>query len=96
MDARITHHLDAVEEAGDVERKARTTGNSRKLCRTDPDATMATSSKAPLRPASKQHTAVDDRAGVVVDVGIPTGEEHDRGPVRLRSPCHRGGAGCGP
>lgn len=40
---------------------------------------MATSSKAPLRPAYKQHTAVDDFAGVVVDVEIVTGEEHDTG-----------------
>jgi hypothetical protein len=40
---------------------------------------MATSSKAPLRPAYKQHTAVDDQEGVVVDVEIVTGEEHDTG-----------------
>ena len=48
----------------------------------------ATSSRAPLRPACKQHTAVDDLAGVVVDVTpqaclwhdeIVTGEEHDTG-----------------
>lgn len=39
----------------------------------------ATSSRAPLRPAYKQHTAVDDLAGVVVDVEIVTGEEHDTG-----------------
>lgn len=40
---------------------------------------MATSSKASLRPSYKQHTAVDDHAGVVVDVEIVTGEEHDTG-----------------
>ena len=40
---------------------------------------MATSSRAPLCPAYKQHTAVDDFAGVVVDVEIVTGEEHDTG-----------------
>jgi hypothetical protein len=39
----------------------------------------ATSSKAPLRPAYKQHTAVDDLAGVVVDVESVPGEEHDTG-----------------
>jgi hypothetical protein len=39
----------------------------------------ATSSKAQLRPAYKQHTAVDDLAGIVVDVEIVTGEEHDTG-----------------
>lgn len=40
---------------------------------------MSTPSKAPLRPAYKQHTAVDDQEGVVVDVEIVTGEEHDTG-----------------
>lgn len=79
MDALILRHLDAVEDANDAERDARTSGTFKKLCRTDPDATMATSSKAPLRPAYKQHTAVDDLAGVVVDVDIVTGEEHDTG-----------------
>ena len=79
MDALVSRHLDAVEDANDAERDARTSGKFKKLCRTDPDATMATSSKAPLRPAYKQHTAVDDLAGVVVDVEIVTGEEHDTG-----------------
>jgi transposase len=79
MDALVAHHLDAVETANDAERDARSSGTFKKLCRTDPDATMATSSKAPLRPAYKQHTAVDDLAGVVVDVEIVTGEEHDTG-----------------
>lgn len=76
MDALVSRHLDAVEDAG---REARTSGKFKKLCRTDPEATMATSSGAPLRPACKQHTAVDDLAGVVVDVEIVTGEEHDTG-----------------
>lgn len=79
MDALVSRHLDAVDDANDVKREARTSGKFKKLCRTDPDATMATSSKAPLRPAYKQHTAVDDREGVVVDVEIVTGEEHDTG-----------------
>jgi hypothetical protein len=79
MDALISRHLDAVEDANDAARDARTRGRFKKLCRTDLDATMATSSKAPLRPAYKQHTAVDDLAGVVVDVEIVTGEEHDTG-----------------
>ncbi|MFN6978968.1 MAG: transposase, partial [Gemmobacter sp.] len=84
MDALILRHLDAVEDANDAERDARTSGKFKKLCRTDPDATMATSSKAPLRPAYKQHTAVDDLAGVVIDVEIVTGEEHDTGRFEAR------------
>jgi IS5 family transposase len=65
MDALVSRHLDAVEYANDTERDARTTGKFKKLCGTDPEATMATSSKAPLRPAYKQHTAVDDLEGIV-------------------------------
>ncbi len=77
MDALVSRHLDAVEDANDGERDARMSGKFKTLCRTDPDATMATSSMAPLRPSSKQHTAVDDLEGVVVDVEIVTGKEHD-------------------
>jgi transposase len=88
MDALVSRHLDAVEaahdDANEAERDARTSGKLKKLCRTDPDATMATSSNAPLRPAYKQHTAVDDLAGVVVDVEIVTGEEHDTGQFEAR------------
>lgn len=90
MDAPVTRHLDAVEAAHDTAeadhtaRDARRSGRFKTLCRTDPDATMATSSSAPLRPACKQHTAVDDLAGVVVDVEIVTGEEHDTGRIDER------------
>lgn len=81
MDALIERHLDAADaaasEADESERLSRTTGKHKKLCRSDPDATMATASKAPLRPSYKQHTAVDDHAGIVVDVEVVTGEEHD-------------------
>jgi transposase len=78
MDALVARHLDAVEEANDAERTARSSGKCKRLCRTDPDATMATSSRGPLRPSYKQHAAVDDHTGVVV-VEIVTGEEHDTG-----------------
>jgi len=50
----------------------------KKYSRTDPDATMATSSrKKRLTPSYKQHTAVDDKAGVIVDVAITTGEVNE-------------------
>jgi len=79
MDALVSRHIDAALDVNEVARDARTSGKFKKLCRTDPEATMATSSRAPLRPAYKQHTAVDDLEGVVVDVDIVTGEEHDTG-----------------
>lgn len=42
---------------------------------TDPDATMTTSCKQyRMEPCFKQHTAVDDQAGVIVDVAVTTGE----------------------
>lgn len=47
----------------------------KKYSRTDPDATMATSShKYHLEPSYKGHTAVDDHAGVIVDIEVTTGE----------------------
>lgn len=57
---------------------------------------MATSSKAPLRPACKQHTAVDDLAGIVVDVEIVTGEEHDTGRFDERLDAIEATLGVGP
>ena len=50
-------------------------GKIKKVSRTDPDASMATSSKKQrLEPTYKQHTCVDDKAGVIVDVEVTTGE----------------------
>ncbi|GJM24274.1 MAG: transposase [Phycisphaerae bacterium] len=47
----------------------------KKYSPTDPDATMTTSCRQyRMEPCFKQHTAVDDRAGVVVDVAVTTGE----------------------
>jgi transposase len=80
FDSLVTQHLDAVADADPdpEERLSRSSGKYKKLCATDPDATMATSSAGRhLVPSYKQHTAVDDRAGIVVDVEIVTGEESD-------------------
>jgi len=42
---------------------------------TDPDATMSTSCKQyHLEPTYKQHTAVEDKSGVIVDVSVTTGQ----------------------
>ena len=50
----------------------------KKYSPTDPDATMSTSCKQyRLEPCYKQHTAVDDEAGVVVDVDVTTGESNE-------------------
>ena len=48
------------------ETKGRQSGKSKKVCVTDPDATMATNARnRRLEPAYKQHTAVDDKVGAV-------------------------------
>lgn len=47
----------------------------KKYSPTDPDATLTTSCKQyRMEPSYKQHTAVDDQAGVIVDVEVTTGE----------------------
>jgi transposase len=72
-------HVDAVAEANDegvaAERDSRKTGKHKKVCTTDPDASMATNGRhRRLEPSYKQHAVVDDAFGVVLDVEITTGE----------------------
>jgi transposase len=79
-DALAVRHVADVEAANlsEFEWQDRQSGKYKKICTTDPDATMATSSRnRRLEPAYKQHTAVDDIAGVVVDVEIATGQENE-------------------
>ena len=48
---------------------------AKKRSTTDPDATLATSShNRKLEPCFKEHAAVDDKSGVIVDVAVETGE----------------------
>ena len=47
---------------------------TQKVCTTDPDATLAkTRTKEIAKPSYKQHTSVDDEAGVVLDVEVTSG-----------------------
>lgn len=49
--------------------------NPKKGSLTDPEATMAPSRRKDYRePTYKHHTAVDDKAGIVIDVDLTTGE----------------------
>jgi transposase len=62
----------------DVERQGRQSGKFKKVCTTDPDATMATNARnRRLEPSYKQHTAVDDKVGVVLDVEVTTGQTNE-------------------
>jgi transposase len=50
-------------------------GKTKKVSTTDPEASMATTNPGQrLEPSYKQHTAVDDRGQVIVDVQVTTGE----------------------
>lgn len=55
-------------------------GKGKKYSRTDPEATMATSStrRCP-EPSYKQHTAVDSESGIVLDAEVTTGEVYEGG-----------------
>lgn len=53
-------------------------GKLKKISKTDPEASMATSSHDfRLEPTYKQNTAVDDQAGVIVDIHVTTGEANE-------------------
>jgi transposase len=59
-------------------RKRSRTGKLKKRSATDPDATLTTSKQSfRMEPSYKQHTAVDDAAGIIVDVEITTGEDSE-------------------
>lgn len=63
------------EDECEGERKGGQSGKYKKVCTTDPDATMATIARnRRLKPAYKQHTAVDDKVGVILDVAVTTGQ----------------------
>jgi transposase len=50
----------------------------KKVSRTDPEATLVTTRRdIRLEPSYKQHTAVDDKEGIIVDVEVTTGEENE-------------------
>lgn len=82
-------HVDEVATANEAEttvaRSSQQTGRLKKICVTDPDASMATNGRnRRLEPSYKQHTAVDDQSGVILDVEISTGQENEGMAVEAR------------
>lgn len=79
----VTTHADQVlRENADEEKDAPAGGGkplkAKKVSTTDPDASMTTSRKDQrLEPSYKQHTAVDDISGVIVDAEVTTGESSE-------------------
>ena len=82
----VERHADDVMTANPIDReieaggkRSRGRGKSGKVSRTDPDASMATAAEnRRLEPCYKQHTAVDDARGVVLDVLVTTGAVSER------------------
>jgi transposase len=81
-----TEHADIVikENVSDEDtpkgrgRPSKKTPKPKKRSTTDPDATMTTSSHTHrMEPFYKQHGAVDDVCGVIVDVDVTTGEANE-------------------
>jgi transposase len=65
-------HVEAVtrvnDESEDARKRGRQSGRYKKVCVTDPDATMATNARnRRLEPSYKQHAVVDDLRGVVLE-----------------------------
>ena len=80
---QVLEQNDDTDDNGDTQPPAPKRGQPRKQAppkqkkrsTTDPDASMSTSSKRHrLEPNFKQHTAVDDKNGVIVDIAVETGE----------------------
>ena len=64
--------------AQQARRHSKKTGRFKKVCLTDPDASMATSGRnRRLEPSYKQHGAVDDECGAILDVEVTTGEVNE-------------------
>ena len=88
----VERHADDVMTANPDDRKmeaggkrSRGRGKSGKVSRTDPDASMATSAEnRRLEPCYKQHTAVDDGRGVVLDVAVTTGAVSERETIKAQ------------
>lgn len=78
VEAVAAANADGSAETEQAQRDSKKTGKFKKVCLTDPDATMATTARnRRLEPSYKQHGVVDDMFGVVLDVEVTTGERNE-------------------
>jgi transposase len=78
VDAVAEANADGIDPAQEGLRRSKKSGRFKKVCLTDPDATMATTARnRRLEPSYKQHGVVDDLSGVVLDVEVTTGEVNE-------------------
>ncbi|MEC5293159.1 IS1182 family transposase [Aurantimonas sp. C2-6-R+9] len=69
---------DIAKDAEMTAKRSRKSGKYKKVCVTDPDASMATNGRnRRLEPSYKQHGVVDDVCGVILDVEVTTGEVNE-------------------
>ena len=79
------------EDVGKEDRRGRRGGKPAKVSRVDPEASMATSAENRRHELCyKQHTAVDDARGVVLDVKVTTGAVGERGMIEAQLEAVRG------
>ena len=89
-DSLAERHVEEVmtENAGEEDvgdKGVRRGGKRAKVSRTDPDARMATlATSRRHEPCYKQHAAVDDEKGVVLDVEVTTGSVSERGMIEAQ------------
>ena len=84
------------EEDSETDGRARKSGKYKKVSRTDADASMAPVSRNRwFEPSYKQHTAVDDEKGVVLDVAVTTGEMNNGDMIEAQIDAVQEIAGCG-
>lgn len=79
-DAIVSRHAGAViaENENDGDDNSPSGGGKKRVCTSDPDATVTRNVREGRNmPSYRQHTAVDDKAGIVVDVKVSTGSEHE-------------------
>lgn len=75
VEAIAAENSDADPDAQGERCNRRQTGKGKKVCTTDPDASMATNGRnRRLEPSYKQHGVVDDARGVVLEVEVTMGE----------------------
>ena len=71
-----TEYVDAVSQQDKSDQPSK--AKKRRVSRTDPEAGMATATRArSAQPCYKQHTAVDDHSRVVVDVTVTSGDVNE-------------------
>lgn len=74
----VTEEADDNTDGDDSAKNCSRTGRPKRRSITDPDATLTTSCHSfRMEPSYKQHTAVDDYSGAIVDVKTTTGEDSE-------------------